>query len=193
LTFSALSLTLSNHKETTMLHSRLPVIAALAFMLTACADFRDNIFQPAPDPQEPLTFASSGAAAPISADEHAQKGRLYLDKGLYGLAETEFRASLELKSRNPEAWLGLAASYDNLRRFDLADRAYRQVSKLLGVSAVVLNNEGYSQLMRGNLKKARVLFLKAQQKDPLNPMIARNLGKVDEALKLSLPGRLRQG
>ena len=50
----------------------------------------------------------------------------YFRQGSYGLAERHFRKAVELHPRDAEAWLGLAASYDRLRRFDLADRAYAQ-------------------------------------------------------------------
>ena len=47
-------------------------------------------------------------------------------KGNYGLAEENYRKAVELGPRDLDAWLGLAASYDRLKRFDLADRAYAQ-------------------------------------------------------------------
>jgi Flp pilus assembly protein TadD len=166
---------------------RFALAAACALALCGCTEFANDSFGAPPVPEQPLSYAATKSAAPLSAAEHANKGRQYLDKGLYGLAESEFRASVELKPRNAEAWLGLAASYDNLRRFDLADRAYHQVRKLLGPSAEVLNNEGYSQLMRGNLKKARVLFLKAQRMDPNNVVVQRNLARLDDAQRMNMP------
>jgi Flp pilus assembly protein TadD len=162
-------------------------IMACALILSACSEYARDSYAPRPVPEEPLSYAATKSAAPLSAAEHALRGRQNLDKGLYGLAEQEYRASVELKPHNAEAWLGLAAAYDNLRRFDLADRAYRQVRKIMGVSAEVLNNEGYSQLMRGNFRKARKLFLEAQALDPNNPVVARNLAKVDAAEGMNLP------
>src|SRR3979490_1808715 len=46
--------------------------------------------------------------------------RHYREKN-YGLAEQHFRRAAEKLPRDGEAWLGLAASYDRLRRYDLAD------------------------------------------------------------------------
>ena len=51
--------------------------------------------------------------------------RHYREKN-YGLAEQHFRRAAERLPRDGEAWLGLAASYDRLKRYDLADRAYSQ-------------------------------------------------------------------
>jgi len=50
-------------------------------------------------------------------------GKKYFRQGSYGLAERQFRKAVELHPKHAEAWLRLAASYDRLRRFDLADRA----------------------------------------------------------------------
>jgi len=60
----------------------------------------------------------------------------------FGLAEKYFRHAVELHPRDAEAWLGLAASYDRLRRFDLADRAYGQAIRIVGPTAEILNNQG---------------------------------------------------
>lgn len=159
------------------------------FALAACSETANETFgvRGQIDPENPVTMVGSLAAAPVTAAEHNAKGRENLRTGLYGLAETEFRASIEITARNPEAWLGLAASYDNLRRFDLADRAYTQVRKLLGPTAEVLNNEGYSYLMRGNLRRARALFQRAAKLDPNNPVIRQNLTQIDAAQAMKLP------
>lgn len=80
----------------------------------------------------------------------------------YGLAEKHFRKAVELRASNAEAWMGLAASYDQLGRFDFADRAYDQLVKLAGRKPEIVNNMGYSQLLRGNDKKARTLLMEAK-------------------------------
>lgn len=93
----------------------------------------------------------------------------------YGLAEKHFRQAVELRADNAEAWMGLAASYDQLGRFDFADRAYDQLLQLTGREPRVLNNLGYSHLLRGNKKKARQLFNEAQQAAPDDKVIAANI------------------
>ena len=45
----------------------------------------------------------------------------------YGLAELHFRRAVEATG-DAEAWLGLGATYDQLKRFELADRAYARSS-----------------------------------------------------------------
>lgn len=93
----------------------------------------------------------------------------------FGLAEQKFKAIVEKDTGNAEAWLGLAASYDQLRRFDLADRAYGQVAKLAGENAVLYNNRGYSYLLRGDRARARAEFARAQRLDPNNAHIRANV------------------
>ena len=93
----------------------------------------------------------------------------------YGLAERYFRRAVELAPRDSEAWLGLAASYDRLRRFDLADRAYSQLLKILGPTPEVLNNQGYSYMLRGDYRRAHQILLRAQAKAPDNPYVRNNL------------------
>lgn len=99
----------------------------------------------------------------------------YFRRGGYGLAEQHFRKAVELQPRDAEAWLGLAAAYDRLRRFDLADRAYRQVVRLIGPTPEVLNNQGFSYLLRGDYRRARQTLLAAKAKSPDNPHIKANL------------------
>jgi len=46
---------------------------------------------------------------------------------------------------------------------------------LVGETTEILNNQGYSYMLRGDLAKARVKFLKALQLEPNNATIANNL------------------
>ncbi len=108
-------------------------------------------------------------------------GKEEFRKNNFGLAEVHFRHAVELRPNDGEAWLGLAASYDRLKRFDLADRAYAQVLKIVGPIPEVLNNQGYSYILRGDYPKARSILLTARAKAPDNPYIANNLALLDQA------------
>lgn len=108
--------------------------------------------------------------------------RHYREKN-YGLAEQHFRRAVEKAPRDGEAWLGLAASYDRLKRYELADRAYSQALAIFGPRPEVINNIGYSFLLRGDLRRARAKFAEAQARDPGNPTIANNIALVDEAVR----------
>ena len=101
----------------------------------------------------------------------------------FGLAEKYFRRAVEQHPRDAEAWLGLAASYDRLRRFDLADRAYGQAIGIVGPTAEILNNQGYSYMLRGDYKKAREKLAAAQRKDPRNKFVQNNLQLLEESYR----------
>ena len=103
-------------------------------------------------------------------------------RGEFGLAEKRYRSAVESDPGSPEAWLGLAASYDHLARYDLADRSYARARTMMGDSAVLLNNMGYSRMMRGDLEKAKRLFNRAQRKDPDDARIARNIDELNKRL-----------
>jgi Flp pilus assembly protein TadD len=85
--------------------------------------------------------------------------------------------------KSVEAWVGLAASYDKLKRFDLADRAYQQAIRLAGPTTEILNNQGYSYMLRGDRRRARIKLLEAQARDPGNPYVQNNLDLLDDSLR----------
>jgi Flp pilus assembly protein TadD len=99
----------------------------------------------------------------------------HFKKGAYGIANRYFRDAVEKTPEDADAWIGLAASYDRLGRFDLADQAYAQAIKPTGETVQILNDRGHSYLLRGDLGKARAKFLKAYQLDPTNPTVINNL------------------
>ena len=110
-----------------------------------------------------------------ASDEPLRLGKEHFGRGNYGLAERYFRDAVEKAPRDATAWVGLAASYDRLRRFDLADQAYAQAISLTGETVQILNNQGYSLMLRGDLAGARRKFLKSYEKDPRNLVVLNNL------------------
>lgn len=117
---------------------------------------------------EPGLFGSN-------AGDDLNQGKKYFRVGNYGMAERYFRRAVELHPRDAESWIGLAAAYDRLRRFDLADRAYNEAIRLVGPTVEILNNQGYSYMLRGDLKRARATLMTAQRKDPGNRFVQNNL------------------
>lgn len=101
-----------------------------------------------------------------SSKAFLERGREDFRGDNFGNAERNFRKAVEIRPDSYEAWAGLAASYDQLGRFDLADRAYDQLLKLRKSDARVMNNRGYSYLLRGDYAKAESWFEKAQAKEP---------------------------
>lgn len=109
------------------------------------------------------------------SDEPVRVGLEHFNRGSYGLAQRYFKDAVEKSPKDLTAWIGLAASYDRLRRFDLADQAYSRAIRLGGVTVQILNDQGYSYMLRGNLNAARRKFDQAYSLDPGNPVIANNL------------------
>ncbi len=108
-------------------------------------------------------------------------GKKQYRAGNFGLAEKHFRRAVEMHPRDAEAWVGLAASYDRLKRFDLADRAYDQATAILGATPEILNNRGYSYLLRGDYGRARATLLAARAQDPQNPYIQNNIDLLEKS------------
>jgi Flp pilus assembly protein TadD len=147
---------------------------------------------PGGDPSDPSTTGSVGQEKVASADDgllgsdpgdDVSLGKKQYRAGNFGLAERYFRRAAETHPRDAEAWVGLAAAYDRLRRFDLADRAYDQAVAIIGPTAELLNNRGYSYMLRGDYPHARTTLLAAAAKDPKNPYIKNNLELLDKSFR----------
>jgi Flp pilus assembly protein TadD len=133
--------------------NRTIVFAAIAAMLAVSggqSSAIDTTLTTAAQPQGDISAADLAA------------GKAQFNDGNYGLAEKHFRKAVELRASSAEAWMGLAASYDQLGRFDFSDRAYDQLLKLAGRRPQIVNNMGYSQYLRGNKKEAKKLLLEAR-------------------------------
>lgn len=109
------------------------------------------------------------------SDESLRMGSEHFNRGHFGIAERYFRDAVEKAPKDGSAWTGLAATYDRIGRFDLADRAYAQALRLDGETTEILNNLGYSYMLRGNYAAARAKLLRAYKREPDNQTIANNL------------------
>jgi len=125
-------------------------------------------------------LGKTALSKPIKLSE-METGKKHFRDANYGLAEKNFRKSVEMNPTNAEAWLGLAASYDQLGLFNRSDRAYGQAIKLVGPKPAILNNQGYSQMLRGNKRQARLLLKKAARMAPDNARIKGNLELLKKA------------
>ena len=188
-------------------------VAAAALWLSGCSTSNglSNIFASKP-PAADASEAQASAEAPDSAqaaddttgtvveqvgvsgkplkgllgsdpNDELSLGKKYFRTSNYGLAEKHFRAAVEKHPRDAEAWIGLAASYDRLRRFDLADRAYGQAVGIVGTTVEILNNQGFSYMLRGDYKRAHAALAAAQRKDPGNKYVQNNLRLLEESYR----------
>ncbi len=155
----------------------LPLCAfLLAAPLCGCSEF--DLAANGVDPA--MTAKAPDAAAPVDATDDLAAAKRAFREGAFGLAEQSFRRAVEASPSNAEAWLGLAAAHDRLGRFDLADRDYAQVEKRTGRGFELLNNRGYSRMMRGDLAGARRDLEAAAKLRPDNDFVRNNLHQLDE-------------
>ncbi|PVE25668.1 hypothetical protein DC522_04960 [Microvirga sp. KLBC 81] len=111
----------------------------------------------------------------VASNDPAYLGREHFTRANYALAEENFRKAVELKPNDAASWVGLAASYDQLGRFDLADRAYEKATQLSGNTFEILNNRGFSYMLRGDNRQATVMFKRAKSLRPNDPVVSNNL------------------
>jgi tetratricopeptide (TPR) repeat protein len=128
----------------------------------------------------PVNYAGLRGSDP---KDDINQGKKQFRANNFGIAERYFRRAVETHPRDAEAWVGLAASYDRLRRFDLADRAYRGAIGIIGETPEVLNNQGYSYMLRGDYARARATLLAAQAKDANSPYIRNNLALLEKSFR----------
>ena len=171
--------------------SRTLVLAALSLWLAGCNAMTNSqsdglalksdgsdAFASAPATGEVAPAEEAATEAGLlgsNAGDDLNQGKKYFRAANYGMAERYFRRAVELHPRDAEAWIGLAAAYDRLRRFDLADRAYGQAIAIVGPTVEILNNQGYSYMLRGDTKRARDTLMTAQRKEPGNRFVQNNL------------------
>jgi tetratricopeptide (TPR) repeat protein len=141
------------------------------------------VTQPAePGPSgEPVAPLSRPGHVGDDPNDDLQLGKKYFRSNNFGSAEKSFRAAAEKHPNDAEAWVGLAASYDRLHRFDLADRAYAQAIRIVGATAEILNDQGFSYMLRGDYTRAHKVLQQAQAKDPSNPYVHANMQLLEES------------
>jgi len=122
-----------------------------------------------------LVSADLPPIATDTLDGNLENARNHFRNNDFGYAAAYYKQAVDMSPGNVEAYFGLAASYDNLQRFDLADRVYGQLLKLTGGSAQYYNNMGYSYLLRGNNRQALSSFERAHSLDPENETVASNI------------------
>jgi Flp pilus assembly protein TadD len=137
-----------------------------------------SVFKPAPPTATPPPTPTVEEPADVQyypSDEPLRLGLEHFNRGHFGIAERYFRDAVEKAPRDVTAWVGLAATYDRIGRYDLADRAYASAVKLAGETIEILNNQGYSYMLRGDYPAARKKFLRAYAREPNNPTVLNNL------------------
>jgi Flp pilus assembly protein TadD len=135
-----------------------------------------------PPAEAPAKEAAPGLLGSDPGDD-LSLGKKHFRARDYGLAEKYFRHAVETHPKDAEAWLDLAAAYDRLRRFDLADRAYAEAIHIVGPTAPILNNQGFSYLLRGDYGRAHEKLVAARAANPQDPHAKANLRLLEESFR----------
>ncbi len=122
-----------------------------------------------------LQVAEIADIGSYSADRALSEARAHFRNNDFGHSATLYKRVVEMQPENAEGYVGLGASYDRLKRFDLADRVYDSLYKISGGTAQYHNNVGYSHMLRGDLKVALTHFRKAEALAPGNAVVVNNL------------------
>ena len=123
--------------------------------------------------------------------------------GNYALAAQQFRAAIRQDNQNAAAYNGLAACYDQMQRFDLADRYYQEALALAPADRAVRHNYALSLRMQRRTAEADAFDLETaaleqqmeqQQASAAEPIIvAATIVDVDtpaELTSVQTPGEL---
>ena len=111
---------------------RLILVISLVLLTAGC---NQAGLTPTPVPN-PDTGQNPGDVKYYPSDQPARLGIQRFYEGNFGLAQQYFQDAVEKSPSDVTAWIGLAASYDRLGRFDLADQAYGAAAKLEGSSRI---------------------------------------------------------
>jgi tetratricopeptide (TPR) repeat protein len=111
----------------------------------------------------------------LDASDPVERARALVLTGQYGLAIEGLSEAVTRDPGNARALSLLAVSYAQLKRFDLADRYHAEALEIEPSSVIVLNNWGYSYLMRGNGSRAADLLARAAAANDGRPIVTANL------------------
>ena len=158
---------------------KIVLICVLGTILPGCMVDQSVLYPTAETPPPTLTVQEPADVKYYPSDEPLRLALEHFNRGDFGIAARYFEDAVEKAPRDATAWVGLAASYDRIGRFDLADRAYAVAVRLVGETPELLNNIGYSYMLRGNYDAARKKFMQALKREPGNPTILNNLWLLD--------------
>jgi Flp pilus assembly protein TadD len=148
-----------------------------------------------------LAFASGNYAEAVAIYKHlsrspnkedgdCEKGALSaLRIGNIEDAKPLVQCAISSPDASWRAWNARAVLADWTGDWVAADQSYAEALRHSPNEAVLLNNEGWSKLLRGDWRSAAGLFEQAAALDPTSKRIADNLDLAKSALAADLPSR----
>ena len=166
--------------KTRNLHSALKatLLASVALLAAGCtADWSNG---------ETANYKwSQNPPAQVSSQDNYALGRKQFSVGLYGMALKNFRVALVRAPKSLDHLNAVAATYDQLGRFDLAERYYALALGVDPNSVQTLNNIGYSFLMQKDYVSARYYLNQAAKltraENEFSGVVGANLVSLDMA------------
>lgn len=160
-------------KHTTPTQHRSVALFAACLALSSC-----DAMMPGSNDDSGMSLAPSPMPATVPEvppNAALQEARQQFAAGAFGNAARYYEIATKFDPGSRSGWLGLAASYDRLRRFDLADDAYAEAEKVVGHRAEFFNNRGYSYLLRGDFNRAAKDLYRARDLAPESEAVRNNL------------------
>ncbi|CAM5319237.1 hypothetical protein ATER59S_00995 [Aquamicrobium terrae] len=144
----------------------LVVMVLVSSVLSACVTGAPDV--------DPVGSNYERIEVPPTGGDPAIPAQRAFAAGNYAHAARYFEQALERDPERKDALLGVAASYDQIGRFDLSDPVYEKASVAMPDDPALLNNLGYSHLLRGDLQNAQAYFVRAAKSTPVHPTIDGN-------------------
>jgi tetratricopeptide (TPR) repeat protein len=130
----------------------------------------------------------AGSAGTQQTD--CEKGSIAaLKLGRLGDAQGLIDCAVEGPGATWRAWNARGVLADDAREWATADDAFSRARNLAPDEASIVNNQGWSKLIRGDWAAAVPLFREAAELDPKSERIANNLELANAALAADLPQR----
>jgi Flp pilus assembly protein TadD len=130
-----------------------------------------------------LGSQKDGASLSVSMTDPYDMGKAYLMAGQTGLAIDSFLKAVSKNPKSVQALNALAATYDDMHRFDLADHYYNAALEIDPHSAQTLNNLGYSYLLRGDYAAAKQYLDQSKKLAAGNSTVNANLALAERDAK----------
>jgi Flp pilus assembly protein TadD len=127
---------------------------------------------------------------PYKQDSDCERGAIAaLELGRIDDAKPLADCAVQSKHPSWRAWNAAGVLADSMHDWSKADESYSQAHQLAPNEARVVNNEGWSKLLRGEWSNAVPYLEEATQLDPKSHRIANNLELAKSALAADLPQR----
>lgn len=157
---------------------RTAMLASVALLASGCTADWSN------ERQVSYKWSQDPPAQASSQDTYAL-GKKQFSLGLYGMALKNFRVALVRAPKSLDHLNAVAATYDQLGRFDLAERYYALALGVDPNSVQTLNNIGYSFLMQKDYVSARYYLNQAAKlthaENEFSGIVGANLVSLDMA------------